>query len=172
MAPKRTGNGTFVFTDIESVQGVSGDGTTIDMGTIPNTLTVHCSSIDTFDAKAFYQSTGSAGATGAVYTPPTYIENCCLPIDIGGGADFLYEGYIDIANVRLVVGNYQQPLYVNSYEHELEKCQRYFETNTTSDDDYMHVLSMPGVRNTVSNVFKFTYVIDDDIYETNNSGCN
>jgi hypothetical protein len=166
MSPKRTGNGTFLYTDIkrERVDFSS-------IGDVPNALTVECSSKDTFNVEAYYNSTGNPDAVGSVYTPPTHVQNCCLPLDIGDGSDFLYDGYVDIANVRLVAGSVQQPLYVNSYEIELERCQRYFETNKTVDDDYMTVLSMPGIGDTNTNVFKFTYVIDDDIYETDNASC-
>ena len=170
MSPKRTGNGTFLYTDIEIATGVSG-GDDVAIGNIPNALTVECKSKDTFNVEAYYNTTGHADAVGVVYTPPTHIDNCCLPLDIGGGSDFIYDGYVDIANVRLVAGDHQQPLYVNSYEHELERCQRYFETNNIVDDEYMTVLSMPGVGNINTNVFKFTYVIDDDIYETDNASC-
>jgi hypothetical protein len=170
MSPKRTGNGTFLYTDIEIATGISG-ADTVEIGNLPNAISAECNSKDTFNVEAYYYSTGEADAQVHVYTPPTHIENCCLPLDIGGGSDFLYDGYVDIANVRLVAGSVQQPLYVNSYENELERCQRYFETNKIVDDDYMTVLSMPGIGVTDTNVFKFTYVIDDDIYETDNASC-
>jgi hypothetical protein len=166
MSPKRTGNGEFIYTDIENVVGVDGN-----IGDVPNNLSVECHSVDTFSVESYYYSTGSPDAASSVYVPPTPIASCCLPVDIGDGEDFLYDGYVDISNVRLVAGIEQQPLYVNSYEDELERCQRYFETNTIDDDDYMMVLSMPSVGNTNTNVFKFTYVVDDDIYEKDNADC-
>ena len=202
MTPKRTGNGTFVYTEIELEQGISGGavisggdhdgeltgGNSYDLGNLPNSFSAVCGSTDTFTVLATHVPDNTIYAEVSTYTPPAGIVNCCIPVDIGEGADFLYDGYIDITGVRLVAGLRQQPFHVMPYEQELEKCQRYFETNVNVknlekrkddwlhqkervDDEYMSTMSMPSSGLVRTNLFKFTYVIDDDIYETNNSNC-
>ncbi len=203
MTPKRTGNGTFVYTEFELEQGISGGavisggdhdgeltgGNSYDLGNLPNSFTAYCDSTDTFTVLATHVPNGpTCGTCPEQYSPPAGISSCCIPIDIGDGADFLYDGYVDITGVRLVAGQQQQPMHVTPYEQELEKCQRYFETNVNvknleereddwyhqierTEDEYMATMSMPLSGLVRTNLFKFTYVIDDDIYETNNSNC-
>ena len=202
MTPKRTGNGTFVYTEIELEQGISGGavisggdhdgeltgGNSYDLGTLPNQFFAVCDSTDAFTVLSTHIPGSSSYVQGNQHSPPAGITSCCMPIDIGDGADFLYDGYVDITGVRLVAGQQQQPFHIKPYEQELENCQRYFETNVNvknvenreddiphqierTEDEYMATMSMPSSGLVRTNLFKFTYVIDDDIYETNNSNC-